>query len=294
MPTDTRVAQILPILEAYAQQFGVPQGDAELEAVIGAVLSVGEGLEPWFDDAEVVIKQVKAAFDPGAVAGRLVDEAQRAIATRVYQWRRQQQKTIFGVLNAYVQTFPEAFNRTQLPPLVATLMPMMADWRLTRPEARSLLRRVIEDFSVATALRRVVKPEWIAIAEQLADYRRHFRLEGAVMSVVEAYRQKFSLETLTETLVETALTKVLAGKWDTDIAIDLAKEDTQLVIKQVMFKVQFLKASPKVDKSAAAIAAQINAEIERFKREEADHPGVDATQPTRLGDLEVGIDIHEA
>lgn len=304
MAIEAAVAEILPTLEAYAQRFGVPQREAELDAVIGAVISIREDLAAWVDQADGVIERVRAVFDPealahrelGTLAHRLFDEAQQRLAERIHDWRRQQQETVLGILNAYVQTFPEAFERTQLPSLVATLMPMMADWRLTKPEVRSLLGQVIQKFDIAKALRQVVDPEWIAIARRLAHYRRHAALETTVIQVVQAYQQGFNPAVLTQTLVEQVLAKVLDEKWNLDLTVDTAwaESDTKLMIKQVMFKVQLLEASPRVEKSAEAIAAQVNAEIERFKREEAGNPAVDATQPTRLGDLEMGIDIHEA
>ena len=77
--------------------------------------------------------------------------------------------------------------------------------------------------------------------------------------------------------------------------VEMTEVDTQWMVNKVMLKVHLLKPSPKVNKSAAAIAAQINTEIERFKREDAkQNPAIDATRPTRLGELEMGIEIHEA
>ena len=295
LPSDIPVIEILEILAAYGQQFGIAELEAEVEAIIGAVLSTTQALEPWRDQAEAIIAQIKPIFEPQTLADKVVDEAKFQMAKAAHHWRRHQRQVIFGVLNAYVQTFPEAFERAHLPELLTTLMPMMADWRVTRPEVRLLLQQIPEKFSVRTALRQAVEPEWIAIAQQLAHYRRHVSLENTVMSVVAAYRQKFDPEALTETLIEAALAQVLSRNGDADIALDLAEQDSRLVIKQIMFKMQLLKASPQIDKSAAAIAAQVNDEIERFKREEAksQHP-VDATQATHLGELEVGIEIHEA
>ena len=85
------VDQILPILDAYIERYSLPQTPLELEAIIGAVLSVQADLSVWRRQANTVIEQVKTRLKPKAIRDRAVDAAAVPVAEALYRWRQQQQ-----------------------------------------------------------------------------------------------------------------------------------------------------------------------------------------------------------
>ena len=174
-----------------------------------------------------------------------------------------------------------------------SIIPMIEDRQISRAEAQDLLYRVGAKFKLKEALGAWVDPKFLGIAEKVARYSQHAKLEGTVLETLDAYIQTAKPE-ITEVLIETAVKKVFSHADKLDINVDLEAEDRQLLLKQLAFKVQLLEPSPSPSKTALEISQQIDQEVIRFKRSRADQlGGINAAEPKVFGDLQVGIQRRE-
>jgi hypothetical protein len=102
-------------------------------------------------------------------------------------------------------------------------------------------------------------------------------MEQAVGETLTAYMQRFApkLETIGEDLIERALEAVLKNQVDFGLDLDLNLVNRQLLIQQVSFQLNIMKASPLPSKTAQQIAAELQTEISDLQKYRQEHFGTD-------------------
>ncbi|MDJ0705688.1 MAG: hypothetical protein QNJ46_20675 [Leptolyngbyaceae cyanobacterium MO_188.B28] len=288
------VQQVQGIVDAYVQKFGQPESAEQLEAIIGASIAAIDKLKLAKGEVEELVQTVASQFDPKMAASRLLDVQYKLLAQKVQNWRMEKERTILGVLTAYAQRFTPDFLDHQWLETTKSIIPLIEDRPMSKAEALDLIHRVGTQFKLKQSLEDWVDPKFVAIAEKLARYSRHARLEGMMLEVLDAYIQSVNAD-VTEFLIETALKKVFSYANTLDLDIDLEPEDRQLLFKQVAFKVQLLEALPSPNQTALEISQQIQQEVLRFKRARASQFGrFNAPEPTVFGELQVGIQLQDS
>ena len=294
MVDSKHIQQVQGIVDAYVQKFGQPESAEELEAIIGTSIAAVDTLKLAKGEVEELIQTVASQFNPIAAASHLLDVQFKLLAQKVQNWRTEQERTILGVLTAYAQKISPDFLDQQWVEVVKSIIPMIEDRQVGKAEAQNLIYRVASKFSLKAALGDWVDPKFLIIAEKVARYSQHAKLERTVLEILDAYIQSVKPD-VTEFLIETALNKVFSHAHKLDINVDLETEDRQLMLKQVAFKLQLLEPSPSPSKTALEISQQIDQELLRFKQARAAQFGdVNAVEPTIFGELQVGIQLQES
>ncbi|MEO0459153.1 MAG: hypothetical protein AAF152_21610 [Cyanobacteria bacterium P01_A01_bin.114] len=276
------IDRALAILDAFDQLFGTPTSELELRAVIGAILLHTEHIQALPHEMAALIEAVEAAYRSGArvAAGDLANAAAEVAAKRIKDWLQTREEALFGGLAAYAQQFDSTLDSAaELVDVTQTMIAILNDGQLSAPEGRWLLQTALEKFDLTKALQKWVPPEWFAIANQVAQYRKNASFESTVFGVVQAYIQRFQ-SLLTPELMQHVLKN---GTLNVDPQ-QLLEGDIVRLTEVMLFKMQLLEASPPVTKSAEEIAAQLHTAIREFKARRRIR---DLSQPTALGDLEV-------
>lgn len=278
--TEHELAQeILGGLAAYGKQYELPEAPPQLEAIIGSLINVKlEGANQTLSPKQItkIVKLVKADFDPQSVGQTVLDEAKQTLATQAHQWRQDLQQQVEGVLNAYVQQYSTDLNTDALKDLVTAVAPMVKSGQATKPEVIGLAQQMMQTFAPDSALSTVVNPTFLGLAQDLATVLSQKDAETAVSETVTAYVEKFSpaVEAIGENLIENALGAILKNQIEFGLDTDLNLAQRQLIIQQVSFKLNIMEQSPVPSKPAELMAAQLNAEIERFKAERRRQAGI--------------------
>ena len=293
MVDSKHIQQVQGILDAYVQKFGQPESGEALEAIIGASIAAIDTLKLTKAEIEPLIQTVVLQFDPRVAAVRWLDVQFKLIAQKVYNWRIEKERTALSVLAAYVQQFAPNLLENQLVEVVKSIIPIIEDRWISKAEAKDLIHRVVSKFNLQKALIAPVEPKFWAIAEKVAYFSKHAKLEGTLLEVLDAYIQEFKPD-ITEFFIEQAIERIFSHSDRLDINVDIATEDRQLLIKQVAFKIQLVEPSPSPSKRAIEISRQIDQEVLRFKRWRNQQLGIfNAAMPTVLGELQVGIQLQE-
>jgi len=298
------------VLSTYLSTYG-GETMAEIRAIAGSILSVkakagdlllqGLEMEAWVDE---MVKD----FAPGEVVEPVSDAGMTAIATQTKNWRDTLEVKTRATLDAYIQNYAPHLNTEKLRDLVTTILPIVEDAQISRDEALRVIQQVGEQCDPQSALGRVLDTQWVTLASKVQQVLQNRDLEDTVQDVMQAYVHKFepALVEIGTGLIADALRAVTNSKamLDLDLDWELDAETQQLVIRQVGFKMQLLKASPPPSKTALEIAQQVHSEVRRYRAEQGlddPHPTMptvvrtddDDGESSRLGgDLSVGIQLQ--
>lgn len=294
-------------LYAYMQTYG---GDSlhEARAIAGALLAVKEKageLVPEGLEIEIWVEQLVQGFNPQVLVERLWDEGEQAIAAQARYWRDAVTAKVQTTLDAYIQKYVPDLDTIQIRDIVATVLPIVEDVKISRDEAKRLIQVVSEQFDWRTAVERLIEPQWLALAEKTMDAWRHRDVEASAQEVMSAYVKEFqpTAVEIGEGLVEQAVQSVTNNKANLDLDIKLDPETQKLLVKQVIFKFNLMEALPPPSKTALEIARQVRQAVARYRREQGlDNVSLwpeivrtdDGTDDSsRLGgEMSVGIEIQ--
>jgi hypothetical protein len=293
-------------LYAYLQTYG-GESVQDVRAIAGSILSVKEKageliaqgleMEQWVDE---LVENV----DPSRIAQRVVDEGARAIAAQAKSWRETVEVKARATVDAYIQKYVPDLNTVKLQSLVATVLPIVEDVRISRDEAKRLIRTVVDQFDWRSAVERVIDPKWVMLAEKTLQVMRNREAEDSVIDVMTAYVHKFkpTAVEIGESLVEQAVQAVSNSKVQLDLDFDLDAETQKLMVKQVMLKFNLMEASPPPTRTMLEIAQQVHGEVARFRREQGLDdinyiPNVTTTDETSGGsaiggEMSVGFELQ--
>ncbi len=133
-----------------------------------------------------------------------------------------------------------------------------------RSEFDFLLQQVKSKFSIENALGQVIEPQYLAIAQKLAKSLQ-------LGNVTELFEQQLlqgrslveqSIENLTESFVNQELKKFLGSD---AVQVDIDVDAQQMMVKQVVLKLNMMQSSPPPVKSNADISKQIDEEVAKMK-----------------------------
>jgi hypothetical protein len=269
MANEALVQSVLEGLIAYGQLYGLPDNNIQIQAIIGTLINVHapQALKP--QQIGHILQLVQSRFNAEAIAQAAVDQSKQALARQAHQWRESVERQVKGALDAYIHQYAPAVTTKSLQDMVIAIAPMINDGQITKPEVIGLAHTLSHTFAPNSTLSRVLNPTNLALAKNLAAVFRQRDTEAAVTETVTAYVDKFApaLEEIGESLIENALSAVLKNKVEFGIDLDLNLANKQLLIQQVSFKLNIMQQSPRPSKTAQQMAAELNAEIERFKAE---------------------------
>jgi hypothetical protein len=282
-------AYLLEALQLYLDRFGPLESEIDLKATVGALLSVMDEGAVAAADMETVIAQVITIFNQK----QSLKPALEQLVERAKTHLKQREDDLTSIVSSYVQQFAPQIDQTELVEVVHTAISVLGDRKISASEAKGLTARVLKSFDLDLALRRWVPPELVTIARQIATYRQHGDIEATLMSVIQAYIQKFGA-LLSPELIRQILEQG-SGNYDPRA---LLNGDLTSISDTIFLRFQLRKAAPKVTKSAEAMADQVHNSIQAFRhRRHRDRGESDVTRPIELGDLEVGstlvVENHE-
>ena len=293
-------------LYAYVQAYG-GESISEARAIAGSLLAVKEkagdliaaGLE-----IETWVDAIVQDFDLSAVADRLRDEGARSLAAQAKHWRETVEIKAQATLDAYIQKYVPELDTQQLHRLVATVLPVVEDAKISRDEAHRLIHDISEQLDWTAALERVIDPKWALLAEQTMQCVINRDVEASVTDVMNAYVYKFqpTAVEIGEGLIEQAVKAVTKSKLALDLDLDLNAETQKLLVKQVVFKLNLGEAAPPPSKTALEIARQVNHEVARYRQEHGLDPSNTLPEIIRTDDtgnssqlgggISVGIELQ--
>ena len=274
---------VLNVLRAYIVTFGQPESELELRAVIGAIVAnlstvtvENAQLEGFTDEAISAFKSL--GLDP-----TLVDVSAQLLAEQVAVWRREQETTVTNVISAYLQQFaPDNvdWKTGAILNLTQTVVATLNDGSLSRSGGRVLVDRVVENFNLEQALSRWVAPEWVALAQRVANYAEKGDLQTELQSIAWAYVQQFQA-ILSPQLIE----QIMAEGSVTVSPSEFFSGNLTDFSRMLYYKFQLLEADPVVRKSHQEIAVEVHEAIAQHKA--GQQPGLDVTKGIKTGDLEI-------
>lgn len=280
--------QVLNVLRAYVVTFGRPASEIELRAVIGAIVAnlttitiENSQLERFMDDAV-------AAFESLGTEASLVDVTAQLLAEQVSVWLREQESTVQNVVSAYLQQFaPDdaVWNSGEVISLVQTVIATLNDGSLSNSGGQVLVDRVIKAFDLEQSLSRWVAPEWVALAQRVANYVQHGDLQSEVRSIAWSYIQQFKAILSPQLIEQIAQNETLNVSPSEFLSGDLGEFSQMLY-----YKFQLLDADPVVTKSHEAIAANVHEAIAALQAQR--EPGLDVTKGIQSGDLEISSPLR--
>lgn len=298
MTNKTIERSLLESLHAYVKRFEIPNSRADLLAIASSILTfqqkqgtvaaerIPKVIAP--DLFEPLIQQVVDQFNAEAVINSVVTSTTETLIQEVNQWRQSLETQVLNTLNAYVQKFkPDGLPN--LSETILSVIPLVESVLLGKAQTESLIQQVKAKFDLQAALEQVIGPEPLAIAQKLANLLQFGDLEELLKEAILGDRPllNHTLETVTESLVNSELAKILG---DSSLRFDIDLDSQQLMVKQVTLKLNVMQSSPPPLKSADEISKQVDDEVERFKKErEGKSRSVKLFQPTKHGDLEVGV-----
>jgi hypothetical protein len=267
--TDT----LLHSLKAYIKTFGISD-DQHIKAITRTILRFRqqEGASAIaLMSPDQLIDQVIQKFKQDPALPNAVDADTQKFISTVHQWQRSLADRVLNTLTAYAHNLApqqvQEFTTNLLPQALLSALPLVNDEPLAKAEFDLLLQQVQNRFndpaSIANLLQQAIAPQYVAIAQKLTQSLR-FRdvtalfeqklLEGA--SLVNQ-----SVENLTESFVNQELAKFLG----TDaVQVDIDVDVQHMLVKQVVFKMNIMQASPAPIKSSADIGKQIDEEVAKM------------------------------
>jgi len=274
---------VLNVLRAYVVTFGQPASEMELRAVVGAVVANIPTVIVENARLEAFTDEAIAAFESLGVDPALVDVGSQLLAEQVALWRREQEATVTNVISAYLQQFaPDNvdWETKAVLNLAQTVVATLNDGSLSRSGGRVLIDRVMAAFDLEQALSRWVAPEWIALAQRVANYAEKGDLQMELRSIAWAYVQQFQ-SILSPQLIEQIMEEGTVTVSPTDFFSGSLADFSRMLY----YKFQLLQADPVVEKSHRAIAQDTHDAIARHQAQQP--PGLDVTKAIKIGDLEI-------
>lgn len=264
---------LLHSLKAYAKTFAVSGNAEQLSAIASAILRFQpqEGALSLMS-TDAVIQQVVQQFgvDRGLpdTLDLAIDSKTEQLIQGVHQWQRSLENQVLNTLNAYAQNFQTEQLQNLLPETVLSILPLVEDAQLHKSEFDFLLQQVKSKFNIENALGQVIEPQYLAIAQKLAKSLQlgnvtqlfeqqllQGRLQGR--SLVEQ-----SVENLTESFVNQELEKFLGSD---AVTVDIDVDAQQMMVKQVVLKLNMMQSSPPPAKSNADISKQLDQEVAKMQ-----------------------------
>ncbi|MBD2151503.1 hypothetical protein H6F44_15445 [Pseudanabaena sp. FACHB-1277] len=264
---------LLHSLKAYAKTFAVSGNAEQLSAIASAILRFQpqEGALSLMS-TDAVIQQVVQQFgvDRGLpdTLDLAIDSKTEQLIQGVHQWQRSLENQVLNTLNAYAQNFQTEQLQNLLPETVLSILPLVEDAQLHKSEFDFLLQQVKSKFNIENALGQVIEPQYLAIAQKLAKSLQlgnvtqlfeqqllQGRLQGR--SLVEQ-----SVENLTESFVNQELEKFLGSD---AVTVDIDVDAQQMMVKQVVLKLNMMQSSPPPVKSNADISKQLDQEVAKMQ-----------------------------
>ena len=274
---------VLNVLRAYVVTFGQPESEMELRAVIGAVVANLSTVTVENAQLEGVTDEAIAAFKSLGLDPTLVDVSAQLLAEQVAVWRREQEATVTNVISAYLQQFaPDNvdWKTGAILNLTQTVVATLNDGSLSRSGGRVLVDRVVESFDLEQALSRWVAPEWVALAQRVANYVEKGDLQMELRSIAWAYVQQFQA-ILSPQLIE----QIMAEGSVTVSPAEFFSGNLTDFSRMLYYKFQLLEADPVVQKSHQEIAVEVHEAIAQHQA--GQQPGLDVTKGIKTGDLEI-------
>jgi len=255
---------LLNQLHAYVNRFETPNSREDLQAIASSILTFQQkqgnlSLNP--DQVEVLIQQVVNQFDVKDVANSVVDSATDELANEVEQWRRSLENQVLNTLNAYTYKFQpdQILNFSET---VSSILPLVESAQLHKSQIESLIQQVQSKFDLRTALNQVLDSDSIAIAQKLTQL-----LQGGNLEQILRDSLLKNQELINQTINNTANSLITQIVGSDAVRINIDVDAQNLMIKQVTLTLNIMQqSSPAPSKSDEAIAAQINNEIERFRK----------------------------
>jgi len=255
---------LLNQLHAYVNRFETSNSREDLQAIASSILTFQQkqgnlSLNP--DQVEVLIQQVVNQFDVKDVANSVVDSATDELANEVEQWRRSLENQVLNTLNAYTYKFQpdQILNFSET---VSSILPLVESAQLHKSQIESLIQQVQSKFDLQTALNQVLDSDSIAIAQKLTQL-----LQGGNLEQILRDSLLKNQELINQTINNTANSLITQIVGSDAVRINIDVDAQNLMIKQVTLTLNIMQqSSPAPSKSDEAIAAQINNEIERFRK----------------------------
>ena len=270
---------LLSSLQAYGQSYGLPTSPEEIKGLAATLLRISLPQIPGLAEATEIaalVDRVVQAYGSGAIAPDLLNAGQDLLISQAHDWRVGLEQRVQDTLIGYLQSYaPAGLDLGALRDLAVATLPLVSGEGITREEVNGLVSKVVDSFDLEKALAAKFNPTLVAVVKDLAVAWSQRPLEQAVGETVTAYLQRFApkLETIGEDLIERALGAVLKNRVDfgLDLALNLANR--QLLIQQVSFQLNIMKASPLPSKTAQRIAAELQAEIGDLQKYRQEHFG---------------------
>ena len=272
---------VLNVLQAYVVTFGQPDLEMELRAVVGAIVANLSEVTVENAELEGFTDEAIAAFKSLGVNPVLVDVGSQLLAEQVAVWRREQEATVTNVISAYLQQFaPDDadWKTAAVINLAQNVVATLNDGSLSRSGGRVLVDRVVASFDLEKALSRWIAPEWIALAQRVANYAEKGDLQAELRSIAWAYVQQFQAilsPQLIERIMEEGSVTVTPKEFFSGSLTDFSE--------MLYYKFQLLESDPEVTKSHIAIAADVQRAVEQLKAQQP--PGLDFTKGEQTEDL---------
>ena len=274
---------VLSVLRAYVVTFGQPESEMELRAVVGAIVANLSEVTVENAELEGFTDEAIAAFKSLGVDPILVDVGSQLLAEQVAVWWREQEAVVTNVISAYIQQFaPDGadWKTAAVTNLAQNVVATLNDGSLSRSSGRVLVDRVVASFDLEKALSRWIAPEWIALAQRVANYIEKGDLQAELHSIAWAYVKQFQA-ILSPQLIERIMTEGSVTVTPEEFFSGSLTDFSQMLY----YKFQLLKSEPEVTKSHIAIAADVRKAVMRHKKQQP--PGLDVTKGERTGDLEI-------
>ena len=284
--SDSRIEdlkQVVNVLHAYGMTFGQLDDELVLRAVIGAIAANIATVSIENSQLESFIDEAIATYRTLETDASLVDASTQLLAERAAIWLDEQETAVSNVMIAYLQQFvPEEvdWQTSDTVELVQTIVATLNDGSLGRSGSRALVKRVIVSFDLQQTLSRQVAPEWIVLAQQIANYLKKGKLQAELQSIAWAYVQQFQSilsPQLIEQIMEADPINVSASEFRSGNLGDFSQ--------MIYYKLQLLETDPIVTKSHEQIATDVHQAVEEFRaRNKTD---TNLTQSVTTGDLQV-------
>lgn len=270
---------LLSSLQAYGQRYGLPTSLEEIKGLVATLLRLSLPQIPGLARATEVaalVDRVVQAYGKGAIYPSLLNTGQDLLITQAHNWRAGLEHRLQDTLIGYLQSYaPAGLDLATLRDLALAALPLVNGQSITREEVTGLVSQIVDSFDLKKVLAAKFNPTLVAVVKELAVAWSQRPLEQAVGETVTAYLERFApkLETIGEDLIEQALGAVLKNQVDFGLDLDLNLANRQLLIQQVSFQLNIMKASPLPSKTAQQIAAELQAEISELQKYRQEHFG---------------------
>ncbi|MDX2256844.1 MAG: hypothetical protein NW214_15130 [Pseudanabaenaceae cyanobacterium bins.39] len=266
---------LLHSLKAYIKTFGISDDQNSLKAITSTILRFhqqdGSSAIALMSPNQLV-DQVMQKFAQDQSLPDVVDADTQQFVATVYQWQRSLEDNSLNTLIAYAHSLApqqvQELTQNLLPQTLISILPLVTQVPLHQAEFDLLLQQVKNKFADANTmtnlLKQAIAPEYFAIAQKLtqalqfSDVKSLF--EQKLLESASLANQ--SVENLTESFVNQELAKFLG----TDaVQVDIDVDVQQMIVKQVVFKINMLQSSPPPIKSNEDIGNQIDEEVAKMK-----------------------------